>query len=686
MLTRRVNRVNRQAAQTARDHSLNGHTPNVESCIKQGWSLVECAANEKHPIDEGWPSAPSLTLEEALNSLDQGKNIGVRVGLRSYIIDIEADGPEGKKGIQKLFDGRIPPTPTFQSRRGEHRLFRYDPTLEKIDKAEFHAGSVGFLLGCNGKGCQSLLPPSTADGHTRAWLPGLSPAEVEPAKLPPEVKKKIIDAAKTTTPTDGKPADGDVIPEGERNDTLTSLAGAMRRQGASEAVMMAALVERNNDCVPPLSDKELRGIVKSVGKYEPDPKDQDEAEADDDGLFPVVEPWEREVNGARLLHDLERFLTRYVVLPPGAALVVSTWCMAAWAIDAFDRFAHLAVTSPEKRCGKTRLLETLAMICPRPLPTSNIKPAPLYRIIERSHPTILIDEAQSLGRYGSETSDTLRELLNAGIVRGAARVLRCVGSDYDVMPFDVFGPKVVAAIGELDSVLADRCLAVRMERKTAADAIQQFRTRLAEQEAAPLARKVCRWATDNAKRLGQVYDKIDSFNSLTNDRLAELLLPLMAVVKVCDPKRLPELKRYAAGLDDAEVEVGTQPPGVRLLAALREVFGQSGAEFMPTLDILKSLKSRKEEAWATWGHRLTGMTQEALAFLLRQYKVKPCHSRDKKLRGYYRKDLEGVWRRYLPPALPHAGKTRPSRPTRPCRAKAKRCKKAKSTRGNGGKR
>lgn len=60
------------------------------------------------------------------------------------------------------------------------------------------------------------------------------------------------------------------IPEGQRDMALTSLAGSLRRRGASEGAILAALkVENETRCVPPLSDAQVEKIVRSVGKYEP---------------------------------------------------------------------------------------------------------------------------------------------------------------------------------------------------------------------------------------------------------------------------------------------------------------------------------------------------------------------------------------------------------------------------------
>jgi putative DNA primase/helicase len=62
------------------------------------------------------------------------------------------------------------------------------------------------------------------------------------------------------------------IAEGLRNDTLTSLAGAMRRRGSSADEILARLRTVNAErCVPPLDDKDLVTIAASVARYDPEP-------------------------------------------------------------------------------------------------------------------------------------------------------------------------------------------------------------------------------------------------------------------------------------------------------------------------------------------------------------------------------------------------------------------------------
>jgi hypothetical protein len=61
------------------------------------------------------------------------------------------------------------------------------------------------------------------------------------------------------------------IARGHRNASLTSLAGAMRRQGADGPAMLEALLATNQSrCRPPLPDADVRRIVASIQRYDPE--------------------------------------------------------------------------------------------------------------------------------------------------------------------------------------------------------------------------------------------------------------------------------------------------------------------------------------------------------------------------------------------------------------------------------
>ena len=87
--------------------------------------------------------------------------------------------------------------------------------------------------------------------------------------VPALVELKESASAKTQDREIAEPQISQRIPEGNRNTTLTSLAGSMRRRGMSEDEIAAALLKVNERCDPPLDDAEVRKIAKSIARYEP---------------------------------------------------------------------------------------------------------------------------------------------------------------------------------------------------------------------------------------------------------------------------------------------------------------------------------------------------------------------------------------------------------------------------------
>ncbi len=369
-------------------------------------------------------------------------------------------------------------------------------------------------------------------------------------------------------------------------------------------------------------------------------------------------------DATNVVSAVERFLTDYIVVPPTTALVAAAWVAAAWQAEIWDRFPHLAVTSPEKRCGKTRLLQLLAMVAPNATNTTNISPAAIYRLVALRRPTLLLDEAQSITRRGSESSEILRELLNAGIDRDA-KVIRVGGEGHDqIQEFEVYSPKVVALIGDLDGVLADRCLPIYLRRKMPDEDVLPFRSRLVDPTGRELHDRLAAWVDEHADRVAKVYDTLDVF-PIANDRLAELLLPLQAVLRIADESRLDELAEYAKVLDAKDAE--TETPGIRLLIACRQVFGRvkpdkHGARFLATTALIDRLTWRTEEPWHRWT-RGGPITPEALANLLRPFHIRSQRNAGQTARGYFAHDFTEAWARYLLPPKKPANPANSVRPT-----------------------
>src|SRR5262249_27330620 len=155
-----------------------------------------------------------------------------------------------------------------------------------------------------------------------------------------------------------------------------------------------------------------------------------------------VEPSPVPVDGTALLDRLRQIFRRYIVLPKGADIALALWVLHAWTYDAGDISPFMVLVSPTRRCGKTSVLILLQYLTPRSELASNISAAALFRYIEKEHPTLLIDEADSFVK----DNEQLRGILNSGHTKTAAYVIRTVEVNGDHQPhrFSTWAPKAIA--------------------------------------------------------------------------------------------------------------------------------------------------------------------------------------------------------------------------------------------------
>lgn len=162
-----------------------------------------------------------------------------------------------------------------------------------------------------------------------------------------------------------------------------------------------------------------------------------------------TKPWPDPINGSDLLDEICDAIKRYLILPDGGPEILALWAIHTHVFNSFEHSPRLAITSPEKGCGKTTTLDILGELVARPLPTSNATTSAIFRTIEKVMPTLLIDEADTFLKDNEE----LRGVLNAGHRRGG-QIIRTVGDDYEPRQFSTWTPAAIAMIGRLPDTLA----------------------------------------------------------------------------------------------------------------------------------------------------------------------------------------------------------------------------------------
>jgi hypothetical protein len=344
-----------------------------------------------------------------------------------------------------------------------------------------------------------------------------------------------------------------------------------------------------------------------------------------------------------VITSAENFIRRFCILPDAAYLPLALWAVATHLPDAFDAFPYIALLSPAKRCGKTRVFEVLELLTSKAWHGTSATSAALFRMME-DVPTLLLDEVEALGNSKpSESAQAVLAVLNAGHRKGAT-IPRCDGPEHKVRHFPVYGPKAFAAIGTLPDTLADRCIHVTMQRKTPSQTVDRFLQGRAKDDAEPVRESLVEWAKAYQESVRCAYENMADLKFLS-DRDADLWMPLFAVCTVAEPERLDELQRCAVALSGAKAagDVEDSLP-LKLLADVQKVWPM-GADRMPTATMLQRLKEITESPWGA--HDLSA---SRLSVMLRPFGVVSRQIRNGREtgKGYLRASLDEAFSRYLP--------------------------------------
>lgn len=148
------------------------------------WKGESCGTPGKHPVEQAWELGATDDEETILGwfAAAQQPNVGLLLGPKSGVIDIEIDSPEAHEAWQSLGLGDLE-TPTYTAGRGPHRLFRWQEGLPPVQVKKVLG--IECRLGNGGRASQSVMPPSRHHtGKIYQWVPGLGPDEVPLATLP----------------------------------------------------------------------------------------------------------------------------------------------------------------------------------------------------------------------------------------------------------------------------------------------------------------------------------------------------------------------------------------------------------------------------------------------------------------------------------------------------------------------
>jgi hypothetical protein len=251
-----------------------GHDP--LSCalayVRRGWSVIPLLPGEKRPAIP-WATYQHTRPDEAeirgWFSRWPGADIGIVTGAASSLVVLDVDPRHGAdRSLEELERARGPLPPTVEAITGgggRHIYFSHPGGVVH--------NQVGLAPGLDlrGDGGFVVAPPSIhPSGRRYAWASSHGPDETPLAPMPTWLLRLIHGGQRPGHPlAHWRQLVRAGVPEGERNNSVASLAGHLLWHGVDARVTLDLLLCWNaTRCRPPLSDDEVARTVENIARID----------------------------------------------------------------------------------------------------------------------------------------------------------------------------------------------------------------------------------------------------------------------------------------------------------------------------------------------------------------------------------------------------------------------------------
>jgi len=237
-----------------------------------GFPVFPCIPHSKKPLTQNGFHDATTDTDQIIEWWEAEPNANIAIATAGLVV-IDVDGADNtwlqdqRELYSKLGENAICVTP----RGGTHYWFA-QLDGEAVDSS---VGRIAPNVDIRANGGYVVVPPSVIDDDGKGihgqynWVATQRLSMRSELTPIPDWLLQLI--------RDGKRTESIVLPgelqigEGQRNASLTRLAGVVRRYGAGEGEIRAFLRAINwNRCDPPLDNTEVDIIARSVSRYAPD--------------------------------------------------------------------------------------------------------------------------------------------------------------------------------------------------------------------------------------------------------------------------------------------------------------------------------------------------------------------------------------------------------------------------------
>ncbi|GKS64838.1 hypothetical protein YTPLAS72_21420 [Nitrospira sp.] len=361
------------------------------------------------------------------------------------------------------------------------------------------------------------------------------------------------------------------------------------------------------------------------------------------------------ISGPDLLEQLELFLRRFVVMGEDLPALLALWLIGTYCYTVFEYFPYLVLRSPEKRCGKSRTLDLIALLgFNAHQPTASPTEAQIFREPREDGGVQIYDEMEGM-TGDKERWSAVTSVFNSGFHKGQVVTrYRRSAQGQQKETFETYVPRAIASISSLESTLEDRSIMVMMQRLLPGQQTERFSLRRLDHQAQILRDDLHIFALTTAPIIAELYDGSE-FPGLSglDHRAVDLWEPLLSLAAVIDASEgtgtlTNRMTQLAERLGGERASRSADDPNPIIIEVLDECLGLGIEAKINGQELADKIRARL--GWDS-------LTQKALANRLHPLGLKSTRWREgrENRRGYAftRIQIDDLARRYTPGNLEH---------------------------------
>ena len=236
-----------------------------------------------------------------------------------------------------------------------------------------------------------------------------------------------------------------------------------------------------------------------------------------------------------LFNKINNYIRKYIFFQDEKTYTVLTlWIFTTYCYKIFSYIPYLHLRG-DKGAGKSTLLTILKNLCFNAIMWYNITEYVIFRYIDISNATLLLDEAENLK---NPKTQGINCILNGGFNKeGIVARTSCTKYSEKVIQYSTYSMKALAGINDIPNVLKDRCLNIKMSKKPKSLQLQKYLdiSMDLKNETDIIVQNLYIFCLQHCSEIFNIYEKMDvNLPATLSARDTDILLPLFSIAKVID--------------------------------------------------------------------------------------------------------------------------------------------------------